>query len=62
MENLKLQSTVLPEEQLTYDQWAKHTKVSINWHSKESIYNATSMMKLWDDRRIINYIKQITVS
>lgn len=44
---IKTQSTVTPEEQLSYEEWCKEHNVSIEWHSREGIHNANSMMKLW---------------
>lgn len=45
---IKTQSTVIPEEQISYEDWCKEHSVSIKWHSREGIHNANHMMSLWD--------------
>lgn len=59
---IRTQSTVTPEEQLTYEQWAAANKVSIAFESKEGLYNAQSMMKLWDEERHMQYYKNLKIS
>jgi hypothetical protein len=59
---IRTQSTVTPEEQLTYEQWAAANKVSIAFEDREGIYNGQSMMKLWDEERHMKYYKNLKIS
>jgi hypothetical protein len=61
MEDIKIKSTVVPNEQLTYNEWAKQFRVSILWNSNKLTDKANQMMSLWDDRTITNYIKKLKV-
>jgi len=45
---IKTQSTVTPEEQISYEDWCEEHSVSIKWHSREGIHNANHMMSLWN--------------
>lgn len=59
---IRTQSTVTPEEQLTYEQWAAANNVGIAVEHKEGIYNAQSMMQLWDEERHMQYYKKLNIS
>jgi len=59
---IRTQSTVTPEEQLSYEQWAAANNVSIAFEHKEGVYNAQSMMKLWDEERHMQYYKNLKIS
>jgi hypothetical protein len=59
---IRTQSTVTPEEQLTYEQWAAANNVGIAVEHREGIYNAHSMMQLWDEQRHIQYYKNLKLS
>lgn len=59
---IRTQSTVTPEEQLTYEQWAAANNVSIAFNHKEGVYNAQSMMKLWDEDKHMKYYKNLKIS
>ncbi len=61
MESIKIQSSTVPSEQLTYEEWAKELKVGILWNSNKLTDKASQMMSLWDDRTITNYIKKLKV-
>jgi len=59
MENIKTKSTVLPKEQLTYEQWAKELRVSVLWNRSKQTDKASQMMSLWDDRAVSIYTKKL---
>ena len=61
MENIKIKSTVVPDEQLTYNEWSKQFRVGILWNSNKLTDKANQMMSLWDDGNITNYIKKLKV-
>lgn len=61
MEDIKIKSTVVPDEQLTYNEWAKQFRVSVLWNRSRLTDKANQMMSLWDDRTITNYIKKLKV-
>ncbi len=61
MENIKIQSTTVPEEQLTYEQWAKQLRVSVLWNRSKLTDKASQMMSLWDDKTLSNYVKRLKV-
>ena len=58
---IKTQSTVTPDEQLTYEQWAAENKVSIAWNNNKSTDNAHNMMSLYDEHAVSRHAKQITL-
>lgn len=58
---IKTQSTVTPDEQLTYEQWAAEHKVGIAWNSSKSTDKAHNMMSLYDQQSIAKHAKQITL-
>lgn len=59
MENIKIQSTVVPQEQLTHEEWAKQLRVSILWNRSKTTDKAHQMMNLWDDQAITKYVKKL---
>jgi hypothetical protein len=59
---IRTQSTVTPDEQLTYEQWAAEHKVGIAVEHKEGIHNAHSMMQLWDENKHMEYYKKLKIS
>ena len=59
---IRTQSTVTPEEQLTYEQWAAANKVGIAIKNRQGIYNGQSMMQLWDEERHMEYYKKLNLS
>jgi hypothetical protein len=59
---IRTMSTVTPEEQLTYEQWAAVNKVSIAFEDREGIHKGQSMMKLWDEERHMKYYKNLKIS
>ncbi len=61
MENIKIQSTTVPSEQLTYEEWAKQLRVSVLWNRSKLTDKANQMMSLWDDKTVSNYIKKLKV-
>lgn len=61
MESIKVQSTTVPEEQLTYEEWAKQLRVSVLWNRSKLTDNASQMMSLWDDKSVSTYIKKLKV-
>jgi hypothetical protein len=61
MENIKIQSTVVPDEQLTEQQWSEKFRVGILWNSSKLTDKANQMMSLWDEQTITNYIKKLKV-
>lgn len=54
---IKTQSTITPEEQLSLNEWKAEYKVGMHIEHKEGIYNAHSMMSLWDDEKYMKYLK-----
>lgn len=61
MENIKIQSTVVPDEQLTEQQWSEKFRVGILCNSSKLTDKANQMMSLWDEQTITNYIKKLKV-
>lgn len=61
MDNIKIKSTVLPEEQLTFEQWAKELRVGIAYNTAKLTDKANHMMSLWDDQSIIKHIKKLNL-
>lgn len=59
MENIKIQSTVVPEEQLSFEQWAKELRVGIAYNTAKLTDKANDMMSLWDDQTVVKYIKKL---
>lgn len=59
MENIKIQSSTVPTEQLTYEQWAKQLRVSVLWNRSKQTDKANQMMSLWDDRAVSKYTKKL---
>jgi hypothetical protein len=62
MENIKIKSTVVPNEQLTYNEWTKRFNVSVlcNYTSKLTD-RADQMMSSWDNKIVIKHIKKLKV-
>jgi hypothetical protein len=54
---IRTQSTVTPDEKLTYEQWAKEHKVGITWNNTQDTNRANQMMSLYDEKTICTYIK-----
>lgn len=61
MENIKIQSTVYPDVQLTEDQWKAKFKVGIMVTKAKLTDKATQMMSLWDDQTMNKYYKKLKV-
>lgn len=59
MENIKTQSTVYPDQQLTFEQWAKELRVGIAYNTSKLTDKASHMMSLWDDQAIIKHAKKV---
>ena len=59
---IRTQSTVTPEEQLSYEQWAAANRVGIAIQNRQGIHKAQSMMQLWDEDKHMNYYKNIKIS
>ena len=62
MENIKIQSTVYPDQQLTEDQWKQYTKASSAYVDRKPIHNANEMMKDYDQDRLNKYYKKLLLS
>lgn len=62
MENIKIQKTVYPEQQLTEDEWKQYTKASSAYVDKTPIYNANDMMRDYDQDRLNKYYKKLILS
>lgn len=56
---IKLKSTITFDEQITFEQWAAEHNVGIAFKNREGIHNANSMMKLWDDKKMVAYYKDL---
>lgn len=61
MENIKIQSTVYPEQQLTHEQWSKELKVGIRYNTSKLTDKASHMMSLWDARDMIKYTRKLNL-
>lgn len=61
MEDIKIQSTTVPEEQLTYEEWAKQLRVSVLWNRSKLTDKASQMMSLWDNKNMSKHIKRYSV-
>lgn len=61
MENIKTQSTVLPEEHISLEQWMKQFRVGILHNTSKLTDKATQMMSLWDDQTTMRYYKKLKV-
>ena len=59
---IRTQSTITPEEQLTYEQWAAANNVGIAIERREGIHNGQSMMQLWDEQKQMQYYKNLKLS
>jgi hypothetical protein len=59
---IRTQSTVTPDEQLTYEQWAAANKVGIAIQNRQGVHKAQSMMQLWDEDRHMEYYKRLKIS
>ena len=61
MENIKIQSSTVPNEQLTYEEWAKQLRVSVLWNRSKLTDKASQMMSSWDDQAVSRYVKKLKV-
>lgn len=59
---IRTQSTVTPEEQLSYEQWAAANRVGIAIQNRQGIHRAQSMMQLWDEEKHMDYYKNLNIS
>lgn len=59
MENIKIQSTVYPDVQLTEQQWKEEFKVGIMYNTAKLTDRANHMMSLWDDDAVIKHAKNL---
>ena len=62
MENIKTQSTVYPDQQLSFEQWAKELRVGIAYNASRLTDKAHQMMSLWDDQAVIKHVKNLKLS
>ena len=62
MENIKTQSTVYPDKQLSFTDWAKELRVGIAYNTSKLTDRAQDMMNLWDRERQVKYLKQLTLA
>jgi hypothetical protein len=62
MENIKTQSTVYPDKQLSFTDWAKELRVGIAYNRSKLTDKAQDMMNLWDRERQLKYLKQLTLA
>ncbi len=58
---IRTQSTVTPEEQLDYQEWAAINRVGIAIEHREGIHNGQSMMQLWDQDKHMDYYKKLNL-
>jgi hypothetical protein len=58
---IRTQSTVTPEEQLSYEQWAAANRVGIAIQNRQGVHKAQSMMQLWDEDKHMNYYKKLNL-
>ena len=61
MENIKIQSTVYPDVQLTEQEWKAKFKVGIMVTKAKLTDKANQMMSLWDDQTTVRYYKKLKV-
>jgi hypothetical protein len=59
---IKLKSTITPEERLTEDQWKAEYRIGIAVENREGIHNAHSIMQFWDEQKQINYYKNLKLN
>ena len=59
MENIKIQSTVHPDQKLTLDQWKAEFKVGIRHSTSKFTDRAQQMMSLWDSQTLSRYVKRL---
>jgi hypothetical protein len=62
MENIKTQSTVYPDKQLSFTDWAKELRVGIAYNRSKLTDRAQDMMNLWDDQAISKYLKHVKLN
>lgn len=62
MVEIKIRSTVTPEEQLSYEQWAAANRVGIAIQNRQGVHQAQSMMQLWDEERHMDYYKKLKLA
>jgi hypothetical protein len=60
MENIS--HTVYPDQQLSFDEWAKETKASSAYIDRTPIYNANKMNKEYDEDKLNKYFKQLMLT
>ncbi len=56
---IKLRSTVTPDQQLTEDEWKATYKVGIAVENREGVHNAHSIMQFWDESKQMNHLKKL---
>jgi len=59
MENIKTQSTVYPDKQLSFNEWAKELRVGIAYNASKLTDKAHEMMSMYNDNNMSKYIKNI---
>lgn len=62
MKNIKTQSTVYPDKQLSFTDWAKELRVGIAYNRSKLTDKAQDMMNLWDDQAISKYLKHVKLN
>lgn len=62
MENIKIKSTVYPDKQLSFNEWAKELRVGITYNTSRLTDKANQMMSLWDEERQVKYLKQLNLA
>lgn len=58
---IRTQSTITPEERLSLAEWKAEYRIGIAIEDRQGIHNAHSIMQLWDERAMCNYIKNKSI-
>jgi hypothetical protein len=62
MENIKIQSTVVPEQQLSFNDWAEEFRVSVAYNTSKFTDKSKEMMSLWDEKRRVKHMKKLILA
>lgn len=59
---IKLRSTITPEERLSEEEWKAEYRIGIAIEDRQGIHNAQSIMQLWDEDKHMKYYKNLKLA
>jgi hypothetical protein len=62
MENIKIKSTVYPDKQISFNEWAGEFRVSVACNTSKLTDKANEMMSLWDEKRRVKHMKKLILA